>query len=79
MTQSTHRPPAHTPAQHPPAHTPAAQHPPAHTPTAQTVGVFTIEYTLFTNATPGDDIQFGMDFSLTSTVKNPLASSSFLP
>ena len=70
MTQSTHRPPAHTPA---------AQHPPAHTPTAQTVGVFTIEYTLFTNATPGNAIQFGMDFSLTSTstVKKPLSQLIF--
>jgi len=93
MTQSTHRPPAHNPAaQHPPAHTPTAQHPPAHTPTAhtptaqhppahtptaQTVGVFTIEYTLFTNATPGHDIQFGMDSSLTSTVKKPLSQLIF--
>lgn len=70
MTQSTHRPPAPTPA---------AQHPPAHTPTAQTVGVFTIEYTLFTNATPGHAIQFGMDFSLTSTstVKKPLSQLIF--
>ena len=70
MTQSTHRPPAHTPA---------AQHPPAHTPAAQTVGVFTIEYTLFTNATPGHAIQFGMDFSLTSTstVKKPLSQLIF--
>ena len=45
--------------------------------TSQTVGVFTIEYTLFTEATPGHDIQFGMDFSLTSTVKEPLSQLIF--
>ena len=45
--------------------------------TSQTVGVFTIEYTLFTEATPGHDIQFGMDFSLTSTVKGPLSQLIF--
>ena len=45
--------------------------------TSQTVGVFTIEYTLFTEATLGHDIQFGMDFSLTSTVKEPLTQLIF--
>ena len=45
--------------------------------TSQTVGVFTIEYTLFTEVTPGHDIQFGMDFSLTSTVKEPLSQLIF--
>lgn len=28
-------------------------------------GIFTIDYTLRTNADPGSDIQFGMDFSVT--------------
>jgi hypothetical protein len=45
--------------------------------THQTAGVFTIEYTLFTRAEPDHDIQFGMDFSLTSTVKEPLTQLIF--
>ena len=45
-------------------------------PTA-TVGVFTINYTLFTGAHPGHDIQFGMDFTLTSTVKKRLSQLIF--
>ena len=45
--------------------------------THQTAGVFTIEYTLFTSAAPGHDIQFGMDFTLTSTVKEPLSQLIF--
>ena len=45
--------------------------------TSQTVGVFTIEYTLFTRAEPDHDIQFGMDFTLTSTVKEPLTQLIF--
>jgi hypothetical protein len=45
--------------------------------THQTVGVFTIEYTLFTSAVPNHDIQFGMDFTLTSTVKEPLTQLIF--
>jgi hypothetical protein len=45
--------------------------------TRQTAGVFTIEYTLFTRAEPDHDIQFGMDFSLTSTVKEPLTQLIF--
>ena len=45
--------------------------------TSQTVGVFTIEYALFTNAGTGHDLQFGMDFSLTSTVKKPLSQLIF--
>lgn len=42
-----------------------------------TVGVFTIDYTLFTNAQPGFDIQFGMDFTLTSNVRKPLTQLIF--
>ena len=45
--------------------------------TRQTAGVFTIEYTLFTRAEPDHDIQFGMDFTLTSTVKEPLTQLIF--
>jgi hypothetical protein len=45
--------------------------------THQTVGVFTIEYALFTRAEPDHDIQLGMDFSLTSTVKGPLTQLIF--
>ena len=45
--------------------------------TQSKLGVFTIDYTLFTKATPGHDIQFGMDFSLTSTVKRPLSQLIF--
>lgn len=42
-----------------------------------TVGNFTINYTLFTNAHPGDDIQFGIDFSVTSTTARPLTQVIF--
>src|SRR5947209_10429320 len=45
--------------------------------THQMAGVFTIEYTLFTNVAPDHDVQFGMDFSLTSTVKGALAQLIF--
>src|SRR5947199_8671307 len=44
--------------------------------THQTAGVFTIEYT-FTSAPPDHDVQFGMDFSLTSTVKGALTQLIF--
>jgi hypothetical protein len=43
----------------------------------ETVGVFTINYTLFTSAPPGYDVQFGMDFTLTSTVRRPLSQLIF--
>lgn len=42
-----------------------------------TVGVFTLNYTLFTNAQPGNDVQFGMDFSVTSSVGRPLTQVIF--
>ncbi len=40
-------------------------------------GVFTLDYTLYTNAEPGADIQFGMDFTLTSTTGKPLCQLIF--
>lgn len=40
-------------------------------------GVFTIDYTLFTNAAPGEDIQFGMDFVLTNRMGKPLSQLIF--
>jgi hypothetical protein len=43
----------------------------------ETVGIFTIRYALVTNAAPGFDIQFGMDFGLTSTTGKPLAQLIF--
>jgi hypothetical protein len=47
--------------------------------TTKRAGVFELEYTLFTNAQPGCDIQFGMDFTLTSTSteKKPLSQLIF--
>jgi hypothetical protein len=39
--------------------------------TSVTVGIFTIDYSLRTNADPGADIQFGMDFTLTQTATSP--------
>lgn len=45
--------------------------------TSVTVGVFTVNYELFTNAQPGNDIQFGMDFNVTTTSKKPLAQVIF--
>jgi len=41
------------------------------------VGVFAINYTLFTNAPAGFAVQFGMDFTLTSTVKRALTQLIF--
>ena len=69
MTRSSHPQPAHAQPAHPqPAHPQAAQ---------LTAGVFTINYTLFTNAEPNNDIQFGMDFTLTSTTREPLCQLIF--
>jgi len=42
-----------------------------------TAGVFTIDYALYTNAQPGNDVQFGMNFSVTSTTGKPLAQVIF--
>jgi len=45
---------------------------------SETTEVFTMEYSLFTNSgSEEDDIQFGMNFSLTSTVKRPLSQLIF--
>lgn len=41
------------------------------------VGVFTLKYALFTNAAPGNDIQFGMDFTVTSTTGKALTQLIF--
>lgn len=41
------------------------------------VGTFTLSYTLFTNAQPGFDIQFGMDFTVTSNSKKALTQLIF--
>lgn len=38
----------------------------------QKIGVFTINYTVVTNAAVGCDIQFGMNFTVTGTVHRPL-------
>lgn len=39
--------------------------------TTASSGVFTIDYRLRTNAEPGSDIQFGMDFQLTQSATTP--------
>lgn len=41
------------------------------------VGSFTLTYQMFVNAKPGYDIQFGMDFSLSSSTKTPLTQVIF--
>jgi hypothetical protein len=41
------------------------------------LGAFGVQYTLHTNAEPDGDIQFGMDFVLTSTARKPLAQLIF--
>lgn len=40
-------------------------------------GVFSTEYSLFTNAVPGNDIQFGMDFKVETTTNGPLMQLIF--
>ena len=45
-------------------------------PTAN-AGVFRIDYTLYTNAVPTYDIQFGMDFTITQTSAAPLSQVIF--
>ncbi|MCW7539689.1 hypothetical protein OOT46_17770 [Aquabacterium sp. A7-Y] len=46
-------------------------------PVKSEAGVFTIHHTLFTNAEPGADIQFGMDFTVSSSVGRPLCQLIF--
>jgi hypothetical protein len=43
----------------------------------QKAGVFTIDYSVFTNAVAGLDIQFGMDFTLTNNDNLPLTQLIF--
>lgn len=43
----------------------------------ETVDDFTINYTMFTRAEAGEDMQFGMDFTLTNTRNMPLCQVIF--
>jgi hypothetical protein len=42
-----------------------------------TVNTFTLNYALYTNAEPGHDVQFGMDFTVTSRGGKPLSQLIF--